>query len=182
MKLRTMTTAALFAALTAILSQIAVPLPFTPVPVTLQSLAVFLTAVILGSKRGALAIVLYTLMGLVGLPVFAQGEAGLGVLLGPKGGYIFGFILAAFIIGRIAEKTKELSYIKIFGSMVVGMIIYYVIGWVQIKFVLDISFKEAFSIGVVPFIPFDLIKIVCGAYIGCAVRKAVANVYPNWVY
>jgi biotin transport system substrate-specific component len=182
LKLRTMTTAALFAALMAILSQIAVPLPFTPVPVTLQSLAVFLTGVILGSKRGAMAIVVYTLMGLVGLPVFAQGEAGLGVLLGPKGGYIFGFILAAFIIGRIVEKTKELSYLKTLGSMVVGLIIFYATGWVQIKFVLDLSFKEAFFIGVAPFLPFDLIKIVCGAYIGSAVRKAVVKVYPNWVY
>ncbi len=100
----------LFAALTAICSWISIPLGFTPVPVNLGTLAVFLTAGLLGPKYGTISIAVYALAGAVGVPVFAGFRGGLGVLAGPTGGYIIGYIVAAFIIGvLISAFNKRLS-------------------------------------------------------------------------
>ena len=89
----------LFAAITCILSIVSIPLPFTPVPITLQLLAVTMSSAVLGKRLGFYSQAVYTLLGAIGLPVFAGGKAGFSVLLGPTGGYIFGFMASAFVIG-----------------------------------------------------------------------------------
>ena len=106
-ELRMMVFASLFAALTAAGAYIQIPMPFSPVPVTLQVFFVLLAGSILKSKWGSLSMIVYTLLGIAGLPVFAGGSSGIGVLLGPTGGYIVGFILAAYVIGKLSEKTEN---------------------------------------------------------------------------
>jgi biotin transporter BioY len=96
----------LFAALTALGARVTVPLPFTPVPVTLQVLFPLLAGLLLGSKRGALSQAEYVAAGLAGLPVFAKGGSGLAYLFGPTGGYLLGFIAAAFLVGELAAKMR----------------------------------------------------------------------------
>lgn len=181
MRLQTMMIVSLFAAIVAVLSQIAVPLPFTPVPVTLQPLAVFLTGAVLGSRRGALALSVYVFMGAAGMPVFAQGEAGLPVLLGPKGGYLFGFILTAFIIGKLVEWMKQPSAWQMALAMIAGMAVYYLTGWAQLKIVLGLPWGKAFVAGVVPFLPLDLMKALFAAYLGASVRRRLAAAYSGWL-
>lgn len=175
MKVKDMVLVAMFAAITAVLAQIAIPLPFTPVPITLQPFAVVLAGAILGSRKGALALIVYTLMGAVGLPVFAKFGAGLSVLLGPTGGYIYGFIIAAFVIGKIVESSQNLTYNRTLLAMVVGLIPIYILGMVQLAVVYKFSMGKAFALGVAPYVPLDIAKVVLGAYIGYAVRKAVVN-------
>lgn len=104
--------AALFAALTAAVAWFKIPLPFTPVPITLQTLAVLLSGAMLGSYYGALSMMIYIGVGAIGLPVFAGGSSGIGVLLGPTGGYLLSYPVASFVIGKMLEKKKLNSFLR----------------------------------------------------------------------
>lgn len=179
MKIKDMVIVAMFTALTGVLSQISFPLPFSPVPITLQTFAVYLTGAVLGSRKGTLALLVYTLIGLFGLPVFSQGKSGLPVLVGPTGGYIFGFILAAYLIGKIVERADNISFLRSFGAMIVGLLVIYTLGVTQLKFVLGLSIEESFAIGALPYLLFELVKVIIGAYLGCTVRKAMLNAFPE---
>jgi len=114
-----------FASFTALAARIALPLPFTPVPITGQTLAVLLSGVLLGSRRGALAQLAYLAQGAAGLPVFAGGRAGLGVLLGPTGGYLVGFVLAAGLVGWLAERGWRLHTGRLFVALLLGNLVIY---------------------------------------------------------
>ena len=105
MKTTKLVTCALFAALTAILSQIAIPIG--PVPINLATFSVFFAGALLGAKAGALSQLVYLLLGIVGLPVFSMFRGGPGVLLGPTGGYLAGYVLAAFLVGFITEQRGD---------------------------------------------------------------------------
>lgn len=105
-RLRGMVFAALFAALTGAVAWFKIPLPFTPVPITLQTLVVLLSGAMLGSYYGALAMIIYLILGAIGLPVFAGGSSGFGALFGPTGGYLLSYPIAAFIIGKMLERKK----------------------------------------------------------------------------
>ena len=116
--------AALFAALTAAVAPFKIPLPFTPVPITLQTLAVLLSGAMLGPLYGAISMALYLIVGALGLPVFAGGASGIGSLLGPSGGYLLSYPLAAFVIGMLMKgkrATKALAYGSF--ALVVGMVL-----------------------------------------------------------
>jgi biotin transport system substrate-specific component len=167
-KLRFIVNGAIFAALTAIMAQIEVPLPI--VPISGQTLAVGLTATILGSRQGAAAMVGYAALGAVGLPVFAGFSGGAQVLVGPTGGYIFGFILTAFVTGYILEKTSFTFSLAIIAN-VLGMIVTLVCGTIQLKFVLDMTWNQALAAGVYPFIAVGLIKAFLASWIGITVRR-----------
>lgn len=167
-KLRFIVNGGIFAALTAIMAQIEIPLPI--VPISGQTLAVGLTATILGSRQGAVAMVGYAALGAVGLPVFAGFSGGAQVLAGPTGGYIFGFIITAFITGYILEKTTFTLPMAIFAN-VVGMIVTLVCGTIQLKFVLDMTWNQALAAGVYPFIAVGLIKAFLASWLGITVRK-----------
>lgn len=181
MKLQHMILVAMFAALTAVLSQVSIPVPFSPVPISLQTFAVALTGAILGSRKGAIALIVYAFMGAVGLPVFAQARAGLPILVGPTGGFIFGFIPAAYLIGRIIEKGKEQTYLRTVIAMVSGLVVIYIVGLLQLKLVLNVSFAEAFILGAAPFLPLEIPKIILGAYLGNTVRRSVLEAFPGYV-
>ena len=106
-KLKAKVFAALFASLTGAVAWFNIPLPFTPVPITLQTLMVLLSGAMLGANYGGLAMIIYLLLGAIGLPVFAGGASGIGVLLGPTGGYLLSYPIAAFVVGKMLEKIHK---------------------------------------------------------------------------
>ncbi len=162
--------AALFTGLNGVLAQISIPIPITEIPFSLQVLGVTLTAVLLGKYYGTISIGLYLLVGALGFPVFAMQKAGLGVLLGPTGGYLFGFLIAAFIIGFLVEKLPFNFFSLLFANFI-GILIIYSLGVSQLKLVLDMTWSKAFIAGALPFIPLDLIKIVITSLIALEVIK-----------
>ena len=148
------------AAFVGISAQIAIPLPFTPVPLTLQTFAVLLTAAALGSMRGVAAMALYAVAGAAGLPWFAEASSGYSA---PSFGYIVGFIAAAFVVGRIAEHGATRSVVRTAGLMIVGSVIIYAVGLVWLKNSLDASWSDAIAWGLTPFLIGDAIKIAAAA-------------------
>jgi biotin transport system substrate-specific component len=148
------------AAFVGIAAQIAIPLPFTPVPLTLQTFAVLLAGAALGSLRGVASMGLYALMGVVGVPWFAEGSSGFSTA---SFGYILGFILAAFIVGRLAERGASTTSIQSAALMVIGNLAIYAVGVTWLKFAIDSSWATALSLGVVPFLIGDAIKIALAA-------------------
>ncbi|PPA79530.1 MAG: BioY family protein [ANME-2 cluster archaeon HR1] len=163
--------ASLFAALTAIGAFIRIPGP-GPVPITLQIFFVILTGLVLGSRWGAISMIVYVMLGLIGLPVFSGGLSGIGVLLGPTGGYLIGFIIGAFVIGLISHSAKE-GFTASVLAVVSGLFMIYLSGIVQLSVVLHISLWEAVVIGVLPFILFDIIKIAAALIIADKIRTIV---------
>ena len=118
-RLKGMVFAALFAALTGAVAWFKIPLPFTPVPITLQTLMVLLSGAMLGAYYGALAMLLYLIVGAIGWPVFAGGSSGVGALLGPTGGYLFSYPIAAFAIGKMLEKKKLNLFLRYFSFTII---------------------------------------------------------------
>jgi biotin transport system substrate-specific component len=160
----------LFAALTAVGSLVTIPLPL--IPITLQTFFVYLSGVILGSKRGAFSQILYVLIGIIGVPVFSGFKSGISTFFGPTGGYLIGFIVGSYIIGKIIEylrfngfKSKKHYQFSVVVSLIVGTLIIYLFGVLQLSFILggfqtfDIS--NAVKFGVIPFLLGDAIKIIC---------------------
>ena len=152
------------AAFVGLSAQIAFYLPWNPaVPLTLQTFAVILTAGALGSLRGVAAMAIYALLGSIGLPWFAQGSSGFG---GPAFGYIIGFIIAAFVVGRIAESGVTRSFGRSVGLMVLGSVIIYAIGATWLKYSLGVPWfgaDSAWAYGVKDFIIGDVIKLLAAA-------------------
>jgi len=138
-------------------AQVAIPLPFTPVPATLQTLAVLVTGAVLGSKRGALAVLVYLAEGAAGLPVFAGGLSGPTMLLGPTGGYLVGFVVAAFVVGLLAERGWDRRRWTTLAAMVIGTAIILGLGVVGLCRFMPLS--AAIAAGAVPFVLGDIIKI-----------------------
>jgi biotin transporter BioY len=147
--------------LIALSAQLAVRLPFTPVPITAQTLAVLLTGALLGWRRGVAAVLLYLGEGLAGLPVFAGGGAGPGHMAGPTGGYLIGFLLAAFTTGWLAERGWDRRFGTTFLAMLAGNVLLYVPGllWLT-QFV---GADKVLALGLYPFIIGDLIKVLIAA-------------------
>jgi biotin transport system substrate-specific component len=148
------------AAFVGLAAQVIIPLPFTPVPLTLQTFAVLLVGAALGSLRGVLAMTVYAVAGMVGVPWYANGSSGFG---GATFGYIIGFIVAAFIVGRLAERGASATALRTTGLMVVGNIAIYAIGVTWLKFSIDASWGTAIALGMTPFIIGDIVKIALAA-------------------
>lgn len=150
------------ALLVALFAQVAIPLPFTPVPLTGQTFAVLLVGAALGAKRGAASLGLYTLMGGLGLPVFAAAKSGLS---GPTLGYLFGFIVAAWLVGWLAERGLERSIRTSVVPFLAGTLVIYVLGAGWLAIFLQLGLAEAFAMGVAPFIIGDAIKLALAALV-----------------
>ena len=161
MKVKDMTLIAVFVAFITVCSFIRIP--FGTIPFTLQTLGVFVTAGIIGARRGTVSIIVYILLGVIGVPVFG-GKGGPGVLAGPTGGYITGFIFTALIIGVTADLIKKynqgIRYAITIASMILGDAVCFVIGTIQFMKVMDVNFATAIAYCVTPFIIPDLVKIV----------------------
>jgi len=171
-KLHMMIVTALFAAIIGVLAQITIPLPL--VPITGQTLAIGLAATILGSRYGTISSLLYIVMGAIGIPVFAQMSGGLGVVFGPTGGFIVGFIPAAFIIGYYLEKTS-FTIIQAIIANIIGMIVTLIFGTMWLKLSAELSWTAAFISGFAPFVVVGIIKAVFAGWIGVLVRKRLVS-------
>jgi len=165
LKPRDVTVSAVFSVLTAIGAWISIPLPISPVPFTLQVFFVLLSGAVLGGRLGALAQMIYLLLGLIGLPVFAGGESGPGVLVGPTGGYLLGFVVAAYLTGRIAEGERFSSLIRMILGSLSGLVPIYLFGEIGLWVWLRSSLPVLLMFGVIPFLPADVIKAIMAAYI-----------------
>lgn len=148
----------IFIALTA---QVALPLPFSPVPITGQTFGVLVSGIVLGAKRGALSAVFYIVEGAIGLPVFAGLKGGVVHLLGPTGGYILGFVPAAYIAGYLAEKGWDRSIIRSILGMSIANAIIYGLGLFMLSFY--IGYARLLELGFYPYIAGDLLKIALAA-------------------
>lgn len=152
---------AVFAAITALTARITIPLPFTPVPITLQTLAVILSGLVLGARGGAAAQLLYLGLITAGLPLDARG-LGSTAFFGPTAGYLIGFVPAAFAAGWLAQHLPTNPWQSNFMAAVSGMLVLYLVGASWLAIMLG-SWQQAWLGGVVPFILFDLAKTAIAA-------------------
>jgi biotin transport system substrate-specific component len=165
-----------FAILTAFGAQLEIP--HQPVPYTFQTLAVILAGGLLGSRNGFLSMSLYLGLGLVGMPVFAGGGFGLAKLIGPTGGYLLSFPVAAFLVGMlVSHLPKSLSSNSIFafawtlGAMLAGLVLVFAMGTLQLNVVYFHNWKLAFQSGFLIFSPWDVLKLIAATTICCELRK-----------
>ncbi len=167
-----------FAALTGIASMISIPLPFSPVPVNLALLSVYLAGGLLGAKNGAISQIIYILMGAVGLPVFHNLTGGLAVLTGPTGGYIIGYVLAAYLVGFfysfINNRSSKKNYsnpmcnLKSMGltvGILIGLTTCYTLGTLWFIYLTDSTIPSALLLCVIPFLPGDALKIIAALFL-----------------
>ncbi len=166
-----LTLSALFTALTAVLAQFAIPVPFSPVPFTGQIIGVFLAGSLLGKRAGLLSITAYLLLGAAGAPVFSLARGGLHILMGPSGGYLWGFIPAVYIIGLIAERISRPTIFSSAGAMLAALAVIYFCGALQLAFIMGYNIYQAVLVGVLPFLPLDLVKAFLAAYLGLELKK-----------
>ena len=143
--------------LIALAAQVAVPLPFTPVPVTGQTLAVVLMGALLGSARGGVCVIAYLAEGSMGLPVFTGGGAGIAHLMGPTGGYLLGFVAAAWLTGALAERGWDRRVKTALAAMFVGNAVIYVFGLPWLAYF--VGGGRVLEMGLLPFVPGDLLKL-----------------------
>lgn len=158
----------LLAALTAAAAQVSIPLPFTPVPFTLQPMVVLLGGAVLGARLGMASQVLYLLAGIAGLPVFAASPVlpqGALRLLGPTGGYLLSYPFAAFVAGYLAERGFDRRYLTSVVAMGAGLAIVFACGvtWLALFATPAVGFDVALRTGLYPFVPADIIKVFLAA-------------------
>ena len=173
---RSVSLAVVFSLLTALAAQIVIPVG--PVPITGQTFAVLLTGALLGSRLGAMAMIVYLAEGAVGLPFFYGGHGGIGHLLGQTGGYLVAFPAAAFITGAFAENGWDKRFITAFAAMAVGSIVILLTGWVWFSALTNTPLPVAFKLSVAPHIAGDTIKILLAAAVlptGWALLKRKAS-------
>ncbi|MFF3878479.1 biotin transporter BioY [Streptomyces sp. NPDC001978] len=169
-------TVALGTGLTALAAQLVVPIPGSPVPVTGQTFAVFLTAAALGPGRGLASQFLYLALGAIGLPVFTRGQRGVEVIFGATGGYLIGFLAAAAIMGYGARRGADRSPARAFPVLLLASAAIYLLGATWLSSVTGMSASETLSVGVVPFLLGDALKAVLAAAMLPAAWRVVGRI------
>lgn len=147
----------------ALSAQVAVYLPFTPVPISGQTFAVLLVGAALGSRRGALAVLTYVAQGAAGLPVFAGGVSGIANVIGPRGGYLAGMALAAYVVGLLAERGWDRQVWRATLAMLAGNVAVYAVALPWLALYLGGDLGAAFALGCAPFLVGDAIKVALAA-------------------
>lgn len=173
---------ALFAALTAVCGFISIPVPGTPIPIVLQNMLVVLTGLMLGPVWGVCATLLFLLAGALGLPVFSGGTGGIARLMGPTGGFLYGYALATLVAGTIAQRPRygrKDSTIRLIVATVSGFVVMYVPGVIHFMRVMDKTFGQTMALCVVPYIPGDIVKAVLAVLISAKLRKAASSYIFN---
>lgn len=183
-----MARAAMMAAVTAVLAQVTVPLPGNPVPVTLQVLGVLLAGLLLPPLQALESQAVYVALGAVGLPVFAGARAGFHVLVGPTGGYLWGFILGAYVTARLRSPAAPTSghpaagsaqahpwpfVVRDLAAAVAGVACVYAAGVLQLGAVANLPPGRALMVGALPFVPWDLAKAAVAAAVAAPLRRAL---------
>lgn len=177
----------MWAGLTCVLSFVAVPLPFSPVPLTGQTFGVMLAGIALGPWWGAASMVLYLGIGCLGFPVFAGGRSGPGTLLGPTGGYLLGFVAGAWVTGFVRASIKKhmmKDYVRsrsnkkhtwapyLIPILLGGILTVHAFGACYLAWFAKLTLREAFAAGSLPFLPVDLLKAALGAIVACRFETA----------
>jgi biotin transport system substrate-specific component len=169
---------ALFAALTAAGTFIAIPLPFSPVPVAMQNLFAVLAGLCLGPLLGSLSVALYLAAGALGAPVFAGASGGIARLLGPTGGYLLGYLFAALVAGLIAglPRTGTRSPLwRLILAAALGLLVVYIPGMFRLKQLMDLGWVQTLIGGALPFLPGDAAKAAAAAMIAPRLRRLIAE-------
>ncbi|MCU1404494.1 MAG: biotin transporter BioY, partial [Glaciihabitans sp.] len=165
------------AGLTALAAQIAVPL--WPVPITGQTLAVLLVGSTLGAFRGALSMVVYAVLGIVGLPVFTDASSGFHVIAGPTGGYIIGFIFSAALVGWVAERAGDRKFVAAALSFGAGTVVTFGIGMIWLASTLQLDLGATLQSGLFPFIIGGIVKSLLAAAVIPLVWRSVTSRRAN---
>jgi len=163
----------LFATLIAVSGYILIPLPFSTIPVTAQTLAVMLTGSLLPVRHASVSLLIFLMMGIIGLPVFSGGNAGLGIIIGKTGGYLIGFLAGAALISVLKGKNPGFLRLLIV-NVIGGIIVIYSFGVLWLNYITGIGISKAVIFGALPFIPGDIIKIVIAALITLKLSKHVS--------
>ena len=170
LNVKDMVYSALFATLTAVLSFVTIPLPFSPIPITGQSLAVMLAGCVLTPIQAGFSMLTFLFMGAIGLPVFSGGRSGIGVIVGKSGGYLIGYLIGAIIISIIVSKSK--SKISMFlACLFGGIIVVHALGAAWLGYVTGMGIGKAIMVGSVPFLPGDMLKSVVAVIIAARLNK-----------
>lgn len=165
-----MTKMALMVAMNCISAYIIIPLPFSLSPLALQTLIVNLTGYVLSPKQAFMTMAAYLLIGLAGVPVFTGGSAGPGKLFGPTGGYILGFLFTAVALAYLRGENYNFKRYALIGCLV-GIPLIYVPGVLQMKLLTGMAWGKAFMIGVLPFIPLDIVKCCAAAFLAGPINR-----------
>lgn len=178
MKTKDLVLISLFAALMVVGAMIKIPNPFNPaVPITLQLFFAVFAGLLLGARKGLFSMLLYLLLGLVGLPVFSSG-GGPGYVLQPTFGYLIGFAVTAWIIGLFVDKMSDIKFVKVFGAAVIGCVVAYIIGNIYFYFIMNLYLGKAMGLVTVfsimtPYFVKDLVLTAVAASTAVAVIPTV---------
>lgn len=168
-----MTLIGMCAALMVIFSQLSFPLPFSPVPVTMQIFGLVIISVVMGCRLGTISVIIFDVLGAIGLPVFSNFNGGFHVIVGPSGGYIIGFIIFAFLIGHASDRQNK---ILLFVTAYISLILQMFLGTLQLKIVTGMTMQGALIAGFYPFIIKDSIMVTIAILISLRVKKGVKGI------
>ena len=177
-KLRMLVFASLFTALIVIGGYLSFAIPLNPIPIVLSDFFVMLAGLFLGASWGAASVGLFLFLGLIGLPVFSGGRAGLAALFGPTGGFLLGFLLGVSLIGWISGKGKP-SLVKDLISLITGNLIIYSMGILWLKLILKVTWGKSLALGLLPFVPGIMIKIIAAVVLTKALRPYFQQLITN---
>ena len=166
---------ALVTAITCILAPLSIPIPVSPVPISLTNLVLLISVYVLGWKDAAVSYIVYLLLGAAGLPVFSGFAGGPAKIAGPTGGYLLGFIFMTILAGIFVERFLENRFLIVTG-MILATVIAYIFGTAWLAFQMDLSFTAALSIGVLPYLPGDTAKIVLAVLTGPVLKSRLKNI------
>ncbi len=158
------------AAVICITAPFSFPLPISPVPISFGTLAIYFATSILGMRNGTLSVIIYILLGLAGLPVFSHFTGGVGILLGPTGGYLIGYVLLALIYGFFVDNYSNNLLLCVLGIFL-GTFACYLFGTIWLSRHASLSFLHSLSVAVIPFLPGDLAKMVISLIGSHHIRK-----------
>lgn len=165
----------LMTAITCIIAPFVFPLPGSPVPITLGTLALYISIFVLGWKRAAVSCVIYLLLGLIGIPVFSGFSAGPAKIAGPTGGYLLGYLFLIIVAGILIEHRSNNRIICAIALML-GTTLCYLFGTLWLKYQMSLTFPAALATGVLPYISGDLLKIVIAITVGPALKNRLAGI------
>ena len=173
MKTRSLALSAIFAAITVVFAQISIPLPFTPIPLSLSVAGSYLAGSILPARYAVYSQLIYILLGIIGLPVFGGFSGGIGHIAGPTGGYIAAYPLMALLVSLVSSRFQKKTPVAFGLGMLAALAVCYLFGSVWYSVVGNITLAQAFLGAVIPFIPMDLVKIVLLSVFAAALHKAL---------